>query len=89
MFEQSLGICLKKSCISSILSSPLSFPLSPPELNPQQISELSLERVLEAFDELWSLKGWLGSLGCGKDWEGASALGVVGWGLRGESQELL
>lgn len=49
----------QEPCISSILSSsPLPpFPLPPPELNPQQISELSLESVLEAFGELWSLKG--------------------------------
>lgn len=33
------------------LSSPLPLSLTS-ELNPQQISELSLERVLEAFDEL-------------------------------------
>ena len=49
----------QEPCISIILSSsPLPpFPLPPPELNPQQISELSLESVLEAFGELWSLKG--------------------------------
>ena len=42
----------REFCISSILSSsPL--PLLPPELNPQQISELNLERVLEAFGASW------------------------------------